>query len=93
MNLPQAFGSIVKVGSMVFVRTVTLYYVGKVKAVDGMGIVLSDAAWVADQGSMSESLLTGKVKDSDYFPDDVFVNTGAVVDITPWRHGPLKSKK
>jgi hypothetical protein len=93
MQTPQAFGSIVKVGAMVFVRTVTLYYVGKVKAIDGMGILLEDAAWVADQGSMSESLLTGKVKDSDYFPDPVFVNSGAVVDITSWRHAPLKSKK
>lgn len=90
---PQAFSQVVKVGDMVLIRTVTLYYVGKVKAIDGLGVLLEDAAWIADQGSMSQSLLTGQVKEHDYFPDPVYVFTGAGVDVTKWRHAPLKGGK
>jgi hypothetical protein len=95
LNMPAAFSQVVKKGAMVVVRTVTLYYVGEVAEIDGLGILLKNAAWIADQGEMSQSLLTGQVKEFDFFPDPVYVFTGAGVDVTTWRHAPLKggSKK
>lgn len=77
----------------VFVRTVTMYYVGRIiEEVDGY-IVLGDASWVADTGRFGEALATGTLNEVERFPNPVWVNTGAIVDITAWHHPlPIESK-
>lgn len=88
--VPQGLSQVLKPGEMVMVRTVTLYYIGRVKALDGMGVLLEDAAWVADQGTMNDCLRTGQVKEFDTFEDPIYVALAPVVDIVRWRHKPLK---
>ena len=42
-----------EVGQKVFIRTVTHHYVGVVEEILEMGVVLKQAAWVADDGRFS----------------------------------------
>ncbi len=38
-------------GNKVFIRTVTMYHVGKIVLLDKDMIILDDASWVADTGA------------------------------------------
>jgi len=74
------------VGSNVFVRTVTMHHVGYLSAFDGANLKLEDASWVADSGRFGEALKTGKLAETERFPNPVIVNWGAGVDVTVWAH-------
>jgi hypothetical protein len=74
------------IGKNVFVRTVTHYHVGRLISVDKKFIRLADASWVADTGRFSQALATGTLNEVEKFAGDVWVSTGAVIDITPWAH-------
>lgn len=74
------------IGSCVFIRTVTVYHVGRVvDVVDGF-VRLADASWVADTGRWSKALASGVLSEVERFQDDVFVSVGAIVDVTLWSH-------
>ena len=70
----------------VLIRTVTVYHVGRLIAVDAHTLVLADASWVADMGRFGASLSSGTLNEVERFADDVFVARGAVVDVTRWAH-------
>ena len=75
------------VGRSVIVRTVTLYYTGKVESLTDRWLVLTDCAWVPDTGRWSGALRTGKLIEVEPYPDGaVWVNVGAIVDISEWAH-------
>ena len=74
-------------GEKVVVRTVTYHYVGKVVKVEGRWLELENAAWLAESERWTTTLLTGKVRELEPYPDHVIISMDAVVDITPWRHG------
>ena len=44
------------IGEKYFIRTVTLYYTGRVKEIRGNFIRLENAAWIASTGRFSEAL-------------------------------------
>jgi len=79
-------GSILAVGSAVFVRTVTHNYTGRITAVDAQWIHLDDAAWIADSDRGAAALATGKLAEVEPYPGSCVVAVGAVVDISPWLH-------
>ena len=74
------------VGNAVFLRTVTLYYTGRVAEVTEQSVVLTDAAWVADTGRFSEALSSGILGEVEPFPGPVEIGRGAIVDVTLWAH-------
>lgn len=83
------------VGEIVFIRTVTHYYLGKitelVTAESGAivpGVLLADCSWVADTRRFGD-FLAGKVTDfeSEFFSTGVvLVAASTVVDATRWPH-------
>ena len=73
-----------RVGNAVFIRTVTMYYTGRVEEINKDSILLSDAAWIADAGRFSEALKTGNLNEVEPFPLPVEISRGAVVDVTTW---------
>ncbi len=75
-----------KVGDAVFIRTVTLYYTGRIKAVTASDVVLEDAAWIADCGRYNVALKTGALNEVEPIPSWVIVGRGAIVDVVPWAH-------
>ena len=83
----------IEVGENYFLRTVTLYYTGKLKAVYPDCIVLSDAAWIADTGRFHQFLKDGLVNEVEPFLDDVIIPLGSVMDMTSWAHALPSSQK
>ena len=81
------------VGQNVIIRTVTLYYTGKLVAVVDGVYVLDDAAWIADAGRWSEALKSGVLSEVEPYPGRCYVERGAVVDVSPWNHELPRSVK
>lgn len=47
------------IGGKYFIRTVTHHHTGKLVRVGRQELVLKDAAWIADDGRLTDSLKTG----------------------------------
>lgn len=82
-----------KVGEKVFIRTVTLYYVGLIKEIIGDWIVLDQAAWVADTGRFYDFLKEGKCNEYECFQKPVSIPSGSIIDVTEWSHDLFKGNK
>jgi hypothetical protein len=81
------------VGKPVLVRTVTLYYTGRVALVKASEVVLSEAAWIADTGRFHNALRDGTLNEVEPFIGPVSINRGAIVDVTEWKHPLPKAQK
>jgi len=75
-------------GENVIVRTVTMYYTGRIVRVYPGELVLTDAAWIADTGRWSAALATGKLNEIEPYPGEgrCIVSRAAIVDVSPWLH-------
>jgi hypothetical protein len=79
-------------GEKLFIRTVTYHLVGKVVAVNGTLIELSDASWVASSGRFMQAIKDGTLDEVEPV-GRAFVNAGAITDCFPWRHALPKTQK
>jgi len=68
------------------IRTVTFAVTGRVEAIKGKFLVLSEAAWIADTGRFGECIETGFLSEVEAVTVDVVVNTDSIVDAYVWRH-------
>lgn len=80
------------VGKKLFIRTVTYHLVGKVKAVSGNLIELSEASWVADSGRFMQAIKDGTLSEVEPV-GRCWVNSGAITDMFPWEHTLPKAQK
>jgi hypothetical protein len=73
-----------EVGENYFLRTVTHHFTGKLEAVHATELVLSSAAWIADDGRFADAVKEGKFSEVEPFPADalVIVNRASLVDAT-----------
>lgn len=70
-------------GKNVFIRTVTHHYTGNVTSVDSLSLTLKDAAWIADDGRLNESLKNpDNFEEVEPFFNPISVNLYSVCDIT-----------
>jgi len=81
------------VGRSVLVRTVTLYYTGRVALVKASEVVLMDAAWIADTGRFATALKTGGLNEVEPFVGPVSINRDSIVDVTEWNHALPREQK
>jgi hypothetical protein len=81
------------VGEKVFIRTVTHYYTGKIKAIVGQWLILDEAAWIADTGRFHDFLKDGKCNEYEGFISDVKIPLGSIIDVTEWGHSLFKGQK
>ena len=82
-----------KVGRFYFIRTVTHYFTGRLKAITETDLLLGDAAWVACTKRFADTLRTGELEEVEPYPDEVIVSRGAVVDISHWAHALPREQK
>ena len=83
-----------KPGDAIIVRTVTLIDLGRVIAIGGDFITLTDGGWVADTGRFNEMLKTGTLNEFERSDLPWFVvGRGAICDIHPWPHSIPKESK
>ncbi len=75
------------------IRTVTLYYTGRVVAITDTDLVLAEAAWIADTGRFHDCLTTGQFNEVEPFVHPVIVPRGAIVDATAWTHPLPREQK
>ncbi len=74
------------VGKSVFIRTVTLYYVGHLERVTSGELVLTRCSWVGDTGRWHQAITEGKLNEVEPYKADspVTVNRGGIIDATEW---------
>jgi hypothetical protein len=77
----------------VVIRTVTMYYTGRVKGTTDGFVILGEAAWIADAGRWSKFLADGTATEVEPFPDEVAVSIGSIVDVAPWTAALPRSVK
>jgi len=77
-----------KVGEKVFIRTITMYYTGRVVKVTDGELVLKKAAWIPDTKRFMNTLEEGDFNEVEPYPDEflVIINKGAIVDCCNWPH-------
>ena len=70
-----------KIGQADFIRTVTYHLTGRIVKVTPHELVLTEAAWIADDGRFAEFLRTGEAQEVEPFPDgEVIVGRGSLID-------------
>ncbi len=75
-----------KVGTSYLIRTVTMMYTGRMKAITDTDFVLEDAAWIADSGRYNAALKDGTLNEVEPYLGDVSVSRASYVDATEWTH-------
>jgi len=83
----------IAMGENVFIRTVTLYYLGRIKKVSGQFLTLEDASWIPDTGRFYDFLKEGKANEVEPFLNDVHIPLGSIIDLTKWTHKLPKDQK
>lgn len=69
------------VGKKYFIRTVTHHHTGELVAVTDQEIILKDAAWIADDGRLTDALKTGDFNEVEIFPiENVLIGRGSIID-------------
>lgn len=81
------------IGQNTFIRTVTLYYTGRVKEVNSGWVTLENASWIADTGRFHDFLKDGKCNEYESFIDDVSIPIGSIIDVTKWNHSLFYGQK
>ena len=80
-------------GKSYLIRTVTLYYTGRIKRITSKELVLEEAAWIPDTGRFNECLKYGKFNEVEPFENDVIIPRDSIIDATTWSHKLPKSVK
>lgn len=73
-----------QIGQGYFVRTVTMYFTGRLIAVYPQELVFEEAAWIADTGRFKQALETGSFNEVEPYPTQVIIGRGAIIDISPF---------
>jgi hypothetical protein len=70
------------IGANYFIRTVTHHHTGRLVAVGDKELVLENAAWIADDGRLTDALKSGTFNEVEMFPIDakVIVGRGSIID-------------
>ena len=76
----------VQIGKTVFIRSVNLYYVGRIIELQDKYIVLEKAAWIADTGRFSAALASGVFSEVEPYPGIVAVAIGGIIDVCEYIH-------
>lgn len=70
-------------GKKVFIRSVLHHYTGFVRElVPPQSAILTDAAWIADDGRFADAMKSGEFSEVEPYAGPVQVNYGAVLDVT-----------
>ena len=82
-----------EVGKNYFLRTISIYYTGCLKAITDDILTLSKAAWIADTGRFYDFLKTGSANEVEPFVDDVHIPIGSICEVTLWGHKLFEVQK
>ena len=71
-----------EIGKNYFIRTVTHHYTGKLVSVGEKELVLTQAAWIADDGRFAQAVASGEFNEVEPYPAEarVIIGRGALLD-------------
>lgn len=82
-----------RIGGNYFIRTVTHHHTGKLVAVTQQELILENAAWIADDGRLTDSLKNCEFNEVEMFPSGrVIVGRAAVIDAVEISNIPTSQK-
>lgn len=81
-------------GAAYFIRTVTHHLTGRLISVSDQELLISDAAWIADDGRFSQAVEKGQFNEVEPFPDGkhVIIGRGSVIDAVQIGSTPRSQK-
>lgn len=82
-----------RIGQGYFVRTVTMYFTGRLMAVYPQELVFEEAAWIADTGRFKQALESGVFNEVEPYPDQVIIGRGAIIDISTFAPALPRNQK
>ena len=81
-----------KIGDAYFIRTVTYFATGRVKAIKGQFLCLEEAAWIADTGRFRDAIIKGILSEVEPI-EDMYINMNSISDAFPWNHKLPRDQK
>lgn len=73
-------------GKQYFIRTVTMYYTGRIKKITSKELVLEECAWICDTGRFHDCLKEGKFNEVEPYIEDVIIPRDTIIDASIWAH-------
>lgn len=68
------------IGKIYLIQTVTLYFTGRLIAINDQELVLEDAAWIADTGRFADALKSLEFSEVEPFPNGlVIIGRGSLI--------------
>lgn len=81
------------VGKQYFIRTVTMYFSGRLTNLYDQYVTLESAAWLPDTGRFADFLAGKEANEVEPYPLPVNISIGAIVDFCEYSHTlPSKQK-
>jgi len=74
--------SFIEVGKIYLIRTVTMIYTGRVKALSDNEILLEEAAWIPETERWAQSCKDEIFREVEPYYRDVILFKGAILDMT-----------
>lgn len=71
-----------KIGGQYLLRTVTLYFTGRIVAITSTDVVLEDAAWIADTGRFADAIKAVQFNEVEPITGRHIVFRGGLIDAT-----------
>ena len=84
-----------KPGMKVLIKTVTLYYIGRVHKLSETEVALINASWIPSTGRWYEILQTGVLEEVEPYPSNLlcYVKLDPIISWSEWLHTlPEESK-
>lgn len=82
-----------QIGKNYFIRTVTHHLTGKLVKVTQQELVLEGAAWIADDGRLSDALKNETFNEVEMFPDSqLIVGRASLIDAVTIKKIPTSTK-
>ena len=79
-------------GEKLFIRTITMYYVGRVVKVSNKIIEMDECSWIPDTGRFHNAMKSGILNEIEPV-GKVYLNADSIIDMIPWKHDLPKDQK
>lgn len=83
------------IGEKYFIRTVTHHFTGQLVAVHQQELVITDAAWIADDGRFTQAIAKGEFNEVEPYPDNemVVIGRSSIIDAVRFTPDLPRSQK
>lgn len=80
------------IGEKYLIRTVTMIYTGKLKAVYKNELLIEEAAWIPETDRYSDTVKKSIFKEVEPYVGDVIIGRGGILDVTAIDNLPRTQK-